>query len=78
MTRTMLAAAGGFAMLATLAPAGVADEVPPPWTLAEFLTVHPEASIELFSQIDANGDGLIDTEELAAAVEAGLISEPDG
>lgn len=49
-----------------------------PWTMEEFLAVYPEVTPEVFAQIDVNGDGLIDADELEAAIEAGLVEPAEG
>ncbi len=42
-------------------------------SLAEIQAVYPDVTETDFTEADANGDGLLDEEELAAAREAGLI-----
>lgn len=41
----------------------------------EMLAIYPTLTEEGFSTIDANGDGVIDEAEMAAAVDGGLIPE---
>ncbi|MGI9391556.1 MAG: EF-hand domain-containing protein [Boseongicola sp.] len=43
------------------------------YSIEELLTVFPNITDELFSEIDVNDDGGVDIEELAAAESAGLI-----
>ncbi|MCK0141603.1 EF-hand domain-containing protein [Aliiroseovarius sp. F20344] len=42
-------------------------------TVDEAVAMHPDLTPEAFSTADANDDGVLDAEELAAALEAGLI-----
>lgn len=37
----------------------------------------PEMSLDDFTAIDANGDGMLDAEEIAVGVEAGLLPAQD-
>ncbi len=39
----------------------------------EPISMHPDDTPEAFSEADANDDGVLDADELAAAQEAGLI-----
>lgn len=48
------------------------------WTLDDFLTAVPDATPELFDEVDMNDDGVIDSFEYEAAVEAGLIDPVAG
>lgn len=43
-------------------------------TYTELLMVMPEVTEAEFSALDANSDGMLDSEELAAAEQAGLIT----
>lgn len=43
------------------------------FSVAELTAGYPELTMELFAVIDANGDGAVDPDELAAAREAGLL-----
>jgi hypothetical protein len=80
MQRSFLALAGAatLALSAALLPAreAGATDIALPWTLAEFVMIFPEAPIELFNDIDTDGDGEISEAELDAAVAAGLIEDP--
>lgn len=42
-------------------------------SLAELQAAYPDLTEEAFTEADANGDGVLDQDELAAAREAGLI-----
>ncbi|MEM7471151.1 MAG: hypothetical protein AAF340_07345 [Pseudomonadota bacterium] len=44
-------------------------------SFTELLAVYPTLTEEGFGAIDANGDGVIDEAEMAAALDAGLIPE---
>lgn len=75
MTKRTLAAAAVALLMAS--GGALAQTAEGPWTMEEFVAVYPEVTPELFAQIDTNGDGLIDQEELDAAVADGLL-EPRG
>lgn len=53
------------------------DEAAGPWTMEEFMMEFPEVTPEEFVQIDQDGTGMITGEELEAAIEAGIVEEPD-
>ena len=44
------------------------------YSVEEVTAAYPSVTAELFVEMDANEDGAIDAEELAAAVAAGLIA----
>jgi hypothetical protein len=44
------------------------------YSMAELLVVYPALTDERFGEIDANADGAVDTDELTAALEAGLLA----
>ena len=44
------------------------------YSVEEVTTAYPSVTPELFVEMDANEDGALDAEELAAAVAAGLIA----
>ncbi len=48
-----------------------------PWTMEEFMMEFPEVTPEEFEQIDQDGTGMITEEELEAAIEAGIVDDPD-
>ena len=48
-----------------------------PWTMEEFMMEFPEVTPEQFEQIDQDGTGTITQDELDAAIEAGLVADPD-
>ena len=43
------------------------------YSLEELVVAYPTLTEELFGTIDGNGDGAVDDEELAAAVDAGVL-----
>ena len=47
-------------------------------TYAELLTGYPDITEDDFAKMDANQDGMLDADEVAAAVEAGLLPAKDG
>lgn len=49
-----------------------------PWTLEEFLAAYPNTPVEVFTQLDTNGDGLLDQAELEAGIELGIIEPAEG
>ena len=73
MTKKLAVALSALVLSSGMAFAQAAEG---PWTMDEFMAAYPEVTPELFVQIDTNGDGMIDQEELDAAVEAGLIDDP--
>lgn len=75
MKRNLVAAAAAVLLSAGALLAQTAEG---PWTMEEFMATYPEVTPELFDQIDANDDGLIDQEELDAAVALGLIEPMEG
>lgn len=44
-------------------------------TMEEINTVYPEIKAEQFSAMDVNSDGVLDSSEVAAAQEAGLLPQ---
>ena len=46
-------------------------------SLLELLVSYPELTEELFREMDTNGDGLINDEEMAIAVDLGMLADPD-
>lgn len=44
-------------------------------SFVELQTVFPELTEDLFLEIDANADGLVDDEEMLIAVESGLMPD---
>ncbi len=71
MLRKTLGATAALALMTGMAVAQLADEVN--WTLDEFLEAFPTATAMTFDEIGSNNDGIIDTTEYEAAVEAGVI-----
>lgn len=47
-------------------------------TMSEFQQGMPEATAEIFTTADTNGDGALSEDEVAAAVEAGVLPTSDG
>lgn len=47
-------------------------------TIDEAQAVFPDMAVETFTAMDLNADGALDTEEMAAAQEAGLMPATDG
>jgi Ca2+-binding EF-hand superfamily protein len=47
-------------------------------TMSEFQQAMPEATSDTFTAADANADGALSEEEVAAAVDAGLLPASDG
>lgn len=43
------------------------------YSYAELLAVYPTLDEEAFAALDVNGDGVVDNEEYAAAIEAGAL-----
>ena len=43
------------------------------YSMEELMVAYPSLTEDLFSTIDGNGDGAVDPDELAAAVEAGVL-----
>lgn len=73
-TMTSIAALAFMTGMAT-AQMGTTDIA---WTLDDFLAAFSDATPELFDEVDMNDDGVIDSFEYEAAVEAGLIDEVEG
>lgn len=44
------------------------------YSMEELLAVFPALTEERYGEVDANGDGMVDAEELAVAQEAGLLA----
>jgi len=75
MNKTLAAA---FAALLMSSGAVLAQAAEGPWTMEEFIAIYPEVTPETYALIDANGDGLIDQDELDAAVEAEIVPPMEG
>lgn len=43
------------------------------YSMEELMVAYPSLTEELFTTIDGNGDGAVDEEELAAALDAGVL-----
>lgn len=44
------------------------------YSIEEMTAAYPDMTPELFAEIDANADGAVDADELAAAQEAGMVA----
>lgn len=44
------------------------------YSMEELMVVYPAITEDIFGEIDANDDGAVDAEELAAAQEAGVLT----
>lgn len=79
MTRVFAVTTATFALLALPALA-IESEIDldgdGTYNLSEVQTAMPDMTFDSFNVIDVNGDGLLDADEVAAAVEAGLLPEP--
>lgn len=74
--RKMLPAA--LAALLAGSGAALAETAEFPWAEADFLVAYPDSSPEIFTQLDADGDGLLSEAEVLAGVELGVIEPMDG
>lgn len=45
------------------------------YSMDELMVVYPNVTDEVFVMVDANGDGAVDADELAAAQEAGTLAQ---
>ncbi|MCC5970318.1 MAG: EF-hand domain-containing protein [Pararhodobacter sp.] len=68
-------AACAIALMGVPAIADEATEHQFPLTMTEFMAAYPDATPEVFDQVDADGDGEISEEEYRDAREAGLIGD---
>lgn len=80
MTKELIAA--GFALALTLPVTAMATDVASMdadgdgvVTMPEFQEAMPDADAGTFSQIDANADGVLDEQEIADAVAAGVLPQ---
>lgn len=48
------------------------------YSFPELQVAMPEMAMDSFTALDANGDGLLDADEIAVAVEAGILPAQDG
>lgn len=48
------------------------------YSFPELQAVMPEMTEDTFTALDANGDGLLDVDEIAAGTDAGLLPASDG
>ena len=73
--------ATSFALTATLAVAQMAEidvNGDGMYSFPEVQAAMPEMTEDTFIVLDVSGDGLLDAEEIAAGVEAGLLPPADG
>ena len=77
-TYTMAAIAGALATLATAQDAEIDVNGDGMYSYPELLAVMPDMSEENFTLMDADGDGLLNADEIAAGTEAGLLPVMDG
>ncbi len=85
MTRTKTAVLGATAMALT-ATLAVAQGVDPAldadadgmMSYIELAVGYPDMTEDAFTAMDANGDGLLDADEVTAAVDAGTLKPMDG
>jgi len=75
MSKILATASAALCLTASLALAQMAEG---PWTMEEFIAAHPEVTPEIYALIDADGDGMVDQDELDAAVAAGLVTLVEG
>jgi hypothetical protein len=74
------------AMAAAVAVPAFAQEMDPAidvngdglYSFPELQAVNPDLTEDVFTTMDASGDGLLDAAEVAAAVEAGTMVMPGG
>ena len=81
MTRAFVATAAAITLLAAPAFAIVAEidtDGDGVYSLAEVQTAMPDMTFDGFNALDANADGILDAEEVAAAIEAGVMPDPAG
>jgi len=48
------------------------------YSYTELLAVMPDLSTDAFTVMDENSDGLLDSDEIAMAIDAGLLPAQDG
>lgn len=76
MTKELLATTFAFALTlpaAALAQSAMDTDGDGMVTMSEFQEAMPDAEAGTFSQIDADGDGALNADEVAAAQEAGIL-----
>lgn len=75
MKLSRLALSGVFALAAMAAHAQVSDtDGNGTFSIEELTAAYPDIDDALFSQIDVDGSGEVDADELQAAIENGLIA----
>ena len=81
MTRAFVATTAAIIFAAAPAIAIVAEidtDGDGVYSLAEVQTAMPDMTFDSFNALDTNADGILDAEEVAAAIEAGLMPDPAG
>ena len=89
MTQTKPAALAATLAVILLAGAALAQTATAPdpaidtdgdglYSFPEMTAHYTEMTAEEFTMVDANGDGLLDMEEVSAATDAGLLPVTDG
>lgn len=79
MTRTTLIAALALAATPALASMATFDaDADGAVTYEEMAAVQPDATVETFEAADTNADTVLSEDELNAAMDAGLITLPEG
>ncbi|MFT6605903.1 MAG: hypothetical protein ACJA2X_001079 [Halocynthiibacter sp.] len=79
MTKLTLTAAATAALLGAIALPAFADTMVTDanddgvFSMEELMVAYPELNEETFTAADTNADGVVDPDELAAAVTAGLL-----
>lgn len=79
MTRLIAASGASLALLTLPAWAVVAEidlDGDGAYSLTEVQTAMPDITADEFVMMDVNGDGLLDADEVAAAIQAGLMPDP--
>lgn len=77
--KTIKAAPIAFGLLVAATPALFAQDAGPDVdgdgmvTIEEFTAAYPDLTEESFTLADANADGMLDADEIAAAAEAGVL-----
>lgn len=82
--KTIKVAPVAFGLLLAATPALFAQDAGPDVdgdgmvSMEEFTAAYPDLTEESFAMADANADGMLDADELAAAAEAGVMPATEG
>ncbi|MCB1329969.1 MAG: EF-hand domain-containing protein [Maritimibacter sp.] len=82
--KTIKAAPIAFGLVLAATPALFAQDAGPDTdgdgmvTIEEFTAAYPDLTEDVFTAADANADGYLDADEIAAAAEAGLMPATEG